>query len=316
MNQILMTEPYRNKKKKKKPQNSGGKADIKSVVRFFAIVIILFGVILSGTNSFALVKRIEQKKLKIEPTVTTERSGNSINLTVKHEKGIRSVAYEWNDSGEKIVPGRSQKEVKAVVNIPSGDNKLTITVLDINNNTTRFVKNYAQEAKDVTEPKIEVSNDDPRIKITVTDDTALDYIIYKYGNEQEVKVEGDGSTKIERTIDDVLAEETVLIVEAIDKSQNRAVFQQVVKGARKPKIEVTPDPVDPSYVIIKVTDEDALRMVYFKINEDEFSTNPDTALGTKEFEYRLKIEQVPSYITVRAHNLSERTEEFKGRYDY
>ena len=313
MNQILMTEQDKNVKKVK-----GEKADTNTVIKFFAIVIMIFGIVISGSNGYTLAKNIQQKKSASVPTVITARSGNQIKLTVKNDIGIKSVKYSWNDSTEKVVEGKNQKEVTTLINVIPGNNRLNITVLDVNNNTTQYVKNYVQEEQDTSEPVISISNEDPKIKITVTDDTALDYVVYKYGDNAEVKVQAneDDPTKLDIYIDNVSPEQKTLTIEAVDKAQNHSTKTQDVKGATKPKIEVTPDPSDASYLVIKVTDNEGIRMVVFYVNGQEYQTDPNVSLDQKTFEYKQKVEKGQTNITVNAYNLSEQVTEFVGVYNY
>lgn len=316
MNQILMTEAVnKNAKNKSRVSNS---SDITAVVRFFAIIIMVFGLALSGSSAFGMVQNIQENKNKSIPVVSAQRNGNSVKITVKNDIGIKTIKYSWNDSTETVVQGRNKNQVETTINIIPGNNKLNMTVIDSNNGTTTYVKNYVQEEKDTTEPVITVQNEDPRIKITVTDDTALDYIIYKYGDNEEVKVEAseDDPTKIEGYIDNVLETQVTLKIEAVDKAQNFATNEQQVKGATKPKIEVVSDPTDQSYLIIRASDNEGLRMVVFYINEDEYKTDPNTSLNMKNFEYRQKVPKGETTIKVHAYNLSEQVSEFEGIYTY
>lgn len=317
MNQILITEDV-NKKKTKNEKEVKTTSDIRSVVRFFAIVIIIFGLILSGSSAYGMFQEVQERKARSVPVVTTQRNGNSINLIVKNDIGIKTIKYSWNSSTETVVQGKNKTQVETTINIIPGNNRLNITVIDVNNAITTYVKNYIQEEKDTTEPVITIENEDPRIKITVTDDTALDYIVYKYGDNEEVKVEASAEdpTKIEAYIDNVLETQLTLKVEAVDKAQNFATKEQEVKGATKPKIEVYADPVDPSYLIIKVTDNDGLRMVAFYVNEDEYKTDPNTSLNMKYFEYRQQVPKGETKLVVHAYNLSEQVSEFEGIYNY
>ena len=316
MNQILMTEAVnKNAKNKSRVSNS---SDITAVVRFFAIIIMVFGLALSGSSAFGMVQNIQENKNKSIPVVSAQRNGNSVKITVKNDIGIKTIKYSWNDSTETVVQGRNKNQVETTINIIPGNNKLNMIVIDSNNGTTTYVKNYVQEEKDTTEPVITVQNEDPRIKITVTDDTALDYIIYKYGDNEEVKVEAseDDPTKIEGYIDNVLETQVTLKIEAVDKAQNFATKEQQVKGATKPKIEVVSDPTDQSYLIIRASDNEGLRMVVFYINEDEYKTDPNTSLNMKNFEYRQKVPKGETTIKVHAYNLSEQVSECEGIYTY
>lgn len=316
MNQILMTEAVnKNARNKSKISNS---SDITAVVRFFAIIIMVFGLALSGSSAFGMVQNIQENKNKSIPVVSAERNGNSVKVIVKNDIGIKTIKYSWNDSTETVVQGRNKNQVETTINIIPGNNKLNMTVIDSNNGTTTYVKNYVQEEKDTTEPVITVQNEDPRIKITVTDDTALDYIIYKYGDNEEVKVKAseDDPTKIEAYIDNVLETQVTLKIEAVDKAQNFATKEQQVKGATRPKIEVVSDPTDQSYLIIRASDNEGLRMVVFYINEDEYKTDPNTSLNMKNFEYRQKVPKGETTIKVHAYNLSEQVSEFEGIYTY
>lgn len=314
MNQILVTNEINNKNKK--GINIG--KDINSIIKFFAIAMIIFGVVLSSNGVYATIQIAKEKNSTSVPVVITQRTGNSINLTVKNDIGIKSVKYAWNDSTEKVVEGKNNKEVNALIPIIAGTNKLNITVLDANNNTTKYVKNFVQNEDDTTEPVITISNEDPKIKITVTDDTALDHITYKYANNDEVTVNAsaDDPTKIEAYVDNIEEAQETLKVVAVDKAQNTATKEQQVKGTTKSKIEVTQDQNDKSYLIIKVTDNDGIRMVAYYINGQEYQTDPNTSLNTKSFEYRQKIDQGQTNITVHAYNLSQQVTEYTNTFNY
>ena len=65
MNQILATSEATSKKKR------SGPADIKTVVKVFAIVMIIFGVFMIGTGSYAIYKDNESKNSEVtKPTIT------------------------------------------------------------------------------------------------------------------------------------------------------------------------------------------------------------------------------------------------------
>lgn len=318
MNQILMTEDNNRNYKAKKPKvHSNKPIGTSSIVKVFAILILIFGLALVGNTVYAMMQSAKEAQLNKEPEVTTQRSGNEVTIIAKCESGIRTMVYSWNDSTEKVIFGRNNTELKQTINIPTGESRLNITIINSKGKQSKFVKNYIQEAKDVTEPVIKIDSVNADIKITITDDTALDYVVYKYGDSDEVKITAnpDNPTLIERTIQARPGQYT-LKIEAVDKAQNYATKEQDVKGVNKPVIEVTPDPNDPSYIIIKATDEEGLRMISYYINQQEYKTDPNTSLNTKTFEWRQKVEKGQSNVTVHAYSINEQVTEFKGIYNY
>ena len=316
MNQILMIDNNKNKNKKEK-KASGGPIEISSIARFFAIAILLFGLVLSGSGAYAMVTASQESANSVIPEVSMQRSGNTVNVTITSNKGIRTVTYNWNESSPTVTQGRNNTEVEISVTIPSGSNQLNLSVVDSDGKLTRYVKNFVQATGDVTEPTINLEVVNSNIRIVVTDDTALDYVVYQFGDAEEVTVEAteENPTRIEATIP-VSQGQATLRVEAVDKAQNVATTEQEVKGATKPEISVTPDPNDPSYLIIRATDAEGLRMVSFYINDQEYSTDPNTSLGTTEFEYRLQVEPGETNVTIHAYNVNEQVTEFIGVYNY
>lgn len=318
MNQILMTEDNNRNIKAKKPKVHEAKTiSTKGIVKVFAILILVFGIALAGNTGYAMMQSAKEAKLNKEPEVTTQRSGNEVTIIAKCDSGIRTMVYSWNDSTEKVVFGKNNTELKQTINIPTGESRLNITIINSKGKQSKFVKNYIQETKDVTEPVIKIDSVNADIKITITDDTALDYVVYKYGDSEEVKITADPNnpTTIERTIQARPGQHT-LRIEAVDKSQNYATKEQEVKGVNKPVIEVKPDPEDPSYIIIKATDEEGLRMISYYINQQEYKTDPNISLNTKTFEWRQKVEKGQTNVTVHAYSINEQVTEFKGIYNY
>lgn len=324
MNQILITEKNNpNKGKKVKEQKVKERApktpgDTKGITRFFAILILIFGLALSADGAYAFVKNVEAEKNNKEPVVEVLKTGAKATVTITCENGIQAVSFAWNDSNSTVVQGRGNTEVQQELQIPSGENnKLNITVNDSNGKTSKYVKTLNRDSEDVTEPVISIEGVNSNIKITVTDDTAIDYITYRYGDTQEVTVSAteEGQTTIEETIPAVSGEET-LVVEAVDKAQNVATKEQKIKGIKRPTIEVTVDESDPSYIIIKASDEDGLRMISYSINGQEYKTDPNTSLNSKTFEYRQKVEAGDNQIVVHAYNINEQVTEYTGQYSY
>lgn len=318
MNQILMMQNKKESKKKEKRKTSSGPVKIAAIVRFFAIIIMFFGLVLSGSGTYAMIQEKKEAENNPIPQVSTQREGNTVSLTVQSNIGIRTISYSWNDASSIVNEGLNRKEITLPIMIPTGSNKLNISVVDSTGKLTKYVKNFElSSSQDVTDPVIKFEVINSGIKITATDDTALDYITYQYGDGEEVTINADESNQyVIETILPVSQGQATLTVEAFDKAGNVSTKEQEVKGANKAKISVEPDPTDPSYIIIKVEDDEGLRMVTYYINEQDYSTDPNSSLGTKTFEWRQKVEPGESKVTVHAYNINEQTTEFVGIYNY
>ena len=319
MNQILMTENNNNNKKKKAYSNEpSNPIEIRTICKFFAIIILLYGFILGGNGVYALAQDAQSKKLASIPVVTITRKGKELEINIENEDGIRAVTYCWND-GEQLqnVAGQNRTSLNFTVNLPVGNSKLSLDVIDSNGIRKSYVKNYFLEGEDLTEPTIEFEVVDENINIIVTDDRELDYVAYTVGDgeEQIVEANPENPSVIEILVP-VSQGQVNITVEAVDKAQNVANKEQEITGATKPVIEVYPDPEDPSYLIVKATDEEGLRMVAYYIEDHLYQTDPNISINDTTFEWRQKVEPGTTIITVHAYNLNEQLTEYIGEYTY
>lgn len=290
--------------------NEIGKADTSLIVRIFAITIIVFGILLSGNGVLAISKNNKENASKKEPAATITRIGNVLNLSIVSDIPLRSIGYAWNNDEMHYVSAMEKTEVEIPINVIDGENnKLNIEVVDKSNKRTYYKEKYSK-APDTIDPEITISNADPKIKITVTDDTALDHVIYKYGDNQEETVYADPSnpTLIEIEIDNIETTQQTLIVEAVDASQNSSQKTQEVKGTIKPVIKMEPTEEDPSIVVISITCEDNLQKIVIYLGEQRYSTPDNVSIDKKQFTQKVKVESGTT-IKVQAYNVSEQMTE-------
>ena len=104
MNQILMVEKAKREK--------GAPLDVETVVRIFAIAIMVFGIFMMASGVIALTTNQEEEEQNSNPVVTMEQQANKIIVNIKHDKAIDKIYYNWNSdcllytSGqETILPG-------------------------------------------------------------------------------------------------------------------------------------------------------------------------------------------------------------------
>lgn len=312
MNQILITEKNTQKTKQKKTKTPREPGSVSGIVKVFATLILIFGIALSGNGAYAFMQSMEAAQNMQVPIVSITRKGNTAHVLVQCNTGIKTVSYSWNDSVPTIIQGKGRTELEQPVTIQFGENRLNISVMDSKGQTKKYVKTLKQESKDITEPVIAFETVGSKVKIVATDDTEIDYITYKYGDTQEVTIqaETEGQTTIEELVT-VTQGENSIIVEAVDKAQNVATKEQLIKGTKKPTVSVVPDTNDQSYVIMKVEDEDGLRMISFTVNGQQYKTDPNVSLNTKTWEYKLKIEQGQTDLKIHAYNINEQVTEYE-----
>ncbi|MFR5190674.1 MAG: hypothetical protein ACLTEH_05510, partial [Clostridia bacterium] len=121
MNQILYTGNKKNK----------GPLSIQAVGRIFAIMIILFGLILVGQGSYAIFMPQENETTKTSvPIVTMTQQGNQILIKITHDKTIDKITYMWSQKQEVVLQGKGRNIIEESIQVPEGENTLTLKVVD------------------------------------------------------------------------------------------------------------------------------------------------------------------------------------------
>ena len=93
MNQILYTQTSK----------KSGTLDKKTIIMIFSIGIILFGLVLVGKGSFAIISDKANSSLDNIPVVTMNQEKNKVKLVVKHSKVIDKILYNWNSDNQEYL---------------------------------------------------------------------------------------------------------------------------------------------------------------------------------------------------------------------
>ncbi|NLC87780.1 MAG: hypothetical protein GX682_03280 [Clostridiaceae bacterium] len=303
MNQIL----YTNNEKKK-----GGQLEINVVLRIFAILCIVFGIILVGQASFAMINKKDLSESI--PLVEITKEGNTLLLNVKHDKLIDKIIYNWNnDTNEIVLQGKGRTQLEESIKLPIGINTLMLKVIDIEGKTVSYNQNYELEEGDVTNPEIELLVDGAKVKIVVKDETELDYMAYYWNNEDQTKIQvrEESPKQIEEKISILKGENTLTII-AVDKSGNEGKKEQTFKGTTRPVINLARDE---KILIINVTDEEGLQKLEYTLNGVYYSTDPNNegiSLNRKELEIKQALNDGENKITIKAYNINGLDTEVSG----
>ncbi len=311
MNQILDYNP--NSKSSKK----GGGSD--KVVRVFAIMLILFAIALISIVVYGRVsnqKEVdnlvqEATKAKIEVVVEAQTA----TITVTHDKNIERLIYSWNTSAEKKIKGES-KLMEQTIDVPAGNNTLHIKVVDEAGNETTYEEEIsAEQGTDIMSPKIELSAaEGNKWRITATDETGMDFITYRWNEEEEEKVYAEeGSKEISVEVEIPLGKNDLTIV-AVDSSNNVSNEQKSFTGVVKPTISVTLSE-DGKSVKVNIDHEGGIEKVGFNFNDVDYNIElPEE--NPKHVEFPMNLEVGYNRIIVTATSIDKTENKFDCEYNY
>lgn len=298
MNQILSVEPV----KKTKKSNNNGPVDINSIVKFFGIIIIIFGVCMIGTGSYSMYQQSKIATAQAKPTIHIEEpSETEVIVKVEHIRELSKFSYYWNEEETTEIDCSGKKNIDQTITVPTGTNTLNVFVTDVNGQETKYQKTYTLEGN----IKIDFTVEGNNIKISAEGNEELSYLTYRWDEDEETKVDiNDISIEQKIEIPKGLHKLTVIAVDINNKSETKT---QEINGVTKPKVEVTTDGSD--NFIIHATDEQGLQKVEFIINEDEkYMLNLD---GRKELEYAYPLHDGENRLEIRVYNINDVSETSK-----
>lgn len=248
MNQILQTENRKN----------NGPIEIGKVVKFFAIAIAIFAIILIALGAYYLIKNkqnsnpVEQIPVNTEPNVNITKQEDNILIEVTHNVGITKIVYNWNDEEELTIDAKNNTNLSEKIDLPFGTNTLNLAVIDINGKETKFQKEYVVDGDG--KPVISLTlTKDYKIKITVQDATGMQFINYSWNDGDKTKVDAntENPNLIEQVIEIPLGQNT-LKVEALNTANVASTKELEVKGVKRPTLSFKKEGDN---IIIKAEDE-------------------------------------------------------------
>lgn len=265
MNQILSVEPPKPKKEKKqKMRNSsgGGTIEIDKIVRFFAIVLIVFGIVMIGSGSYSMYQGMQTGNTEAKPTISVQQvTETQLQIEVSHTTPLQRVTYNWN--GEEMVEldASGKRSVQQTIEIPTGDNTLNIYATDQEGKETNYSQNYSIEGDISIDFAVEGSN----LKVTASGKNEISYMTYRWDDEEEQRIDINAMTT-EQLIEIPMGQHT-LTVSVVDINNTTQTEEQEVKGVTRPTLEVTTD--GSANFVIRASDDEGLTKVEVTIDEDE-----------------------------------------------
>lgn len=290
MNQILSTKEI-------KPKRT---VSMHTIIMFFGISIIIFGLCLITTSSYAIYKSQKDKaeaasNAKPEINVTDNGDG-TLTISASHNDGIQTIVYDW-DGGEQVeIDGESMLTKEKTIEKPTTTSILNVIATATNGQSITLQKEYkVEETNDESDMQIIFSSEDPNVKITVTSTTEIAYITYKIDDDNEQSQEIN-ATEGEVTVEVPEGTHTLKVI-AVDVNNNTKSKTQTIQGVAseaKPTLEVTQDGEN---FIVKMSDETGLDKVEFTLNGQAYQASLGGVTET-EFERPLKDGENSLNITV------------------
>ena len=297
MNQILITEK---KKKSKKAQR--GPIEVKGIVRFFAVFIMIFGIILASEGSYALYKEIDESRPENIPDLTITRDGDVLLLQVDHNTEISKINYRWNDGEVNSIPEGTTYAEEEIL-LPDGNNVLNITVIDMK------IKEYNLEGVDITKPNIDVTQTEEgtaNISISATDETEIIQMTYKINDDQEVVIEAteEGQKEIKKDITLPEGQSTLTVV-AKDATGNTTTYEKQIIASSKPTIEIISK--EGNVITLKIADKYGLKDVVVNLNgkvyeSKDIDKNPN--LNKNEIYVPLELQSGNNVLSIQVINVN------------
>lgn len=303
MNQILSFQTIGN-----------SKIQLKKVIRFFSIFIILFALILVIEGSFGYYKNKNKKVIiKETPDINIQRDNGTTILNITSNIGVQKVIYSWNDGIEDSVEEGGKNNVEVKIPTTIGTNNLNIKIIDSNGNTIVYdpVKisyeenqeenvNWEEAIKtDKTKPKVSIESVKGKIVITATDDVKMSYVTYSWNEEEENKITGlsDDEKTLTTEIDSTNVKKGTnkLIVKAYDKAGNVETVEKEVQGANGSEIKVNQENGE---LVVNVKNDINITKIEYNFNGEEKTIDN---INQKEYTFKLQMKDGENKISISAY---------------
>lgn len=274
------------------------KIEVKKIIFFFAVCLVLLGVVLVINFSYAIYKKGKEEKELIAsiPTINiTQISEALINVVARDDKEIKQLAYHWNNDQEVIITGNGTKEISQDISIISGTNTLYIRTTDIDNKQTTYENIYTLETE---KPVLNLEAVEEGVKIDISSEIGIAYLTYRWDEQEEQKI--DINAKEYTTNVKVPSGQHKLTVVGVDSQNQTIMKEKTVIGDKEPTLVVTVK--DNDKYVINAEDDEGLTKVTFTLNDMQL---PDMNLDNKkEFETEIPLTTGENKLIVTVYNVN------------
>lgn len=312
MNQILMIE---NKKKNKKHKNNSGAIEIKNIIRFFAIAIIVFGLFIIGHSSYGLYINARGTSKENLASITMYRENDTLIVNVESENVIEKFKYNWQNSEQKSIPEGSKSFQEEVI-LPNENNILTIILEDETGRAVKYTKEIILDGIDIAKPTISIDKQYTGVRITASDETKMRYITYRIDEGEEIRIDKnyEEDKNIEYAITEIGRGTHKIYVTAVDAAGNIATEEQeVVVSSERPTINNMYIDQEAGKLIIEASDADGLASIEINLNGAVYNMNN---INKTEATFSLNLTEGTNTISIKLTNVNGVSAEGATEFNY
>ena len=314
MNQILVLE---NKAKKKKTKiMSSGPADIKNILRFFAVVLIIFATVMIGHSSYAIYREAKGNNTNDLANISITRVNDTLLVDVQSTYIIDRFKYSWKNSQQTSVPEESTSFQEEII-LPSENNILTIVLEDETGRATTYTREIILDGIDIVEPSIEVEQGQGLSAIiTATDETQINYMTYRIDDGEEIRIDKNNvaDTTIKYAITDIPRGEHTIYVTAVDSFGNTEEIEQtIIVSSAMPSIDSIDIDEESGKILIKASDLDGLQSIDVNINGAEYHMDN---INRTEATFSLNLRQGTNTLSIKLTNVNGLSAEGATEFEY
>ena len=314
MNQILAVENKKKEKVKTKKIRTGRPIEIKGIVMFFAVIIMVFGLTLAGQGSYALYKDIDDRKPENIPYVTIGRVNDKAIVQISSNIEISKLVYSWNNGEESAIPIGSTN-AREEITLLGYDSVLNLTIEDMNGKRVKFQKQYLLTGVDITKPVVEIETKDgnDKMKIVAKDETGIAYITYQWEDGEPVTVNADqqGQTEMIVQVPLTVGLKKIKII-AVDTNGNiEEIERKITTSTSRPKMTLRRNK---QKISIEIEDKDGIKSIKANLNGEEYEI---TNVNRKKVKVGyLYLREGNNTISVEVTNVNDYTEKGTAELQY
>lgn len=319
MNQILMIDnkPKQPKKRSKGAKGSSGPIEIKNIIRFFAIVIIVFALVIISHSSYAIYVDAKGNNTDDLAQITITRFNDTITVNVQSTYLVNKFKYNWQDSEQTSIPEDSTSfQVEGII-LPSENNVLTIVLEDETGRAVTYTKEIILDGIDIVKPIIETERGQgSSVIITATDETQIEYMTYALDDGEEIRIDknNENDTVIEYVVTNIERGEHTLYVTAVDSFGNIETVETTVKiSTDRPVINSIDVDKETGTLLINASDQDGLQTIEVNLNGAVYRMDD---VNRTEAIFTLNLQEGTNTLYIKLTNVNGISAEGTTEFDY